>query len=68
MEEKINFIKENRDYSTDMPIWLLLVLLIGTLGFYSCYWAYSNIRMLNHIKKSDISPWVGIFFGIPLVP
>jgi hypothetical protein len=68
MTEKINFVKDNVDYATDMPVWQLVILNIITVGLYSCYWAYVNIRMLNYVKKSDISPWIGIFLGIPLVP
>ncbi len=68
LEEKINFIKDNKDYSTDMPIWKLVLLLTLTLGFYDIYWAFKNIRLLKFLKKTSITPWTSLFFGIPVVP
>jgi len=68
MTEKIDFYKDGKDYATDMPIWKLVLLYVFTLSFYSVFWNYMNIRMLNHIGKSRVTPWVALFLFVPIVP
>lgn len=63
------FVEVNIDYATDEPIWKIVLLYIFTLGLYSIFWFYMNMRFINFVKKKDDpSPLLAIFWGIPLIP
>ena len=63
------FIEGNIDYATDLPLWKVAILFVVTLGLYGIFWFYMNMRFINFVnKKDDPSPWLAIFWGIPLIP